>query len=47
MKDTAALSVVSVLTIFAGIILNLSPVSFVPGIVGLALAHRGLRPASA
>ena len=45
MKDTAALSVVSVLTLFACIALSLHPVSLVPGMIGLALAHRGWRSA--
>lgn len=47
MKDTAALSVVSVLTIVGGIALGLNPLSIVPGIIGLAFAHRGQRSSDA
>jgi hypothetical protein len=45
MKDTAALSVVSALTIVGGITLGLNPLSIVPGMIGLALARRAQRSA--
>ncbi|MDA3948164.1 MAG: hypothetical protein PF508_02970 [Spirochaeta sp.] len=41
MKDTAALFVVSILTILTGIALGLHPVNLVPGLIGLVLATRG------
>lgn len=38
MNETAALSVVSVVTIVGGVALGLNPLSIVPGVIGLGLA---------